>query len=159
MLFAKLSYVLGRIYGMPFGLNFEVYTSKCIKSTTCGKLCCHATLMSRRTRPQNLTAKGFKLKKFNEHAYLINIYVYTHAREHTMNVPFVVAYLVHRIWLPLWTNAELTTKHVTIYWEAAFDNIFAIGFILHEKFVFHFAFCLWPCLDFFIARCYGAILK
>lgn len=47
------------------------------KSKSCGQLCCHATLMSRRMRPQNLTAKGFKLKKFNEHAYLIK------ARTHT----------------------------------------------------------------------------
>lgn len=34
--------------------------------------------MSRRTRPQNLTAKGIKLKKFNEHAYLIKARTHTH---------------------------------------------------------------------------------
>lgn len=48
------------------------------KSKSCGQLCCHATLMSRRMRPQNLTAKGFKLKKFNEHAYLIKARTHTH---------------------------------------------------------------------------------
>lgn len=51
------------------------------KSKSCGQLCCHATLMSRRMRPQNLTAKGFKLKKFNEHAYLIKARTHTHTFE------------------------------------------------------------------------------
>lgn len=81
-----------QIYGTPFQLELElklptgvevcVRVCGCVceqvcKSKSCGQLCCHATLMSRRTRPQNLTAKGIKLKKFNEHAYLIK------ARTHT----------------------------------------------------------------------------
>jgi len=38
--------------------------------------------MSRRSRPQNLTAKGFKLKKFNEHAYLIKVHTHSHVHLH-----------------------------------------------------------------------------
>lgn len=74
---AEIHFV-AEIYDMPFELGLREARSWGVLwgvvAEVTWQLCCHATLMSWRTRPQNLTPKGFKLKKFNGHAYLIKVW-------------------------------------------------------------------------------------
>lgn len=123
-----------QIYGTPFQLELKLKRVwKCVqvcgmwgcvcgqvcKSKSCGQLCCHATLMSRRMRPQNLTAKGFKLKKFNEHAYLIKARTHTHTFEECVAERQVeVAHVKQRIHLGTFVVVLAVAPH----WVALFSR-------------------------------------